>query len=167
MLSTANTTPPVALLINIPPAHCVDHGVDQVNMDENQHMPALAPLTDIDRHTAALCGGQDTMEGPVEEQGALEEHRTLQGTSAPPPSAMVVVLDAHYDPTHPAWPLRNVLAMLAARLGACRLCVLCVRGDQQRGVDVARCRVMDLVLPALPGGCAGCAAWYSLQGWYK
>ena len=63
---------------------------------------------------------------------------------------MIVVADAQHDPSHPAWPLRNVLALLAAWVGGCTLRVLCLRGDL-RGVDVERCRVLTIHVPDVPG----------------
>lgn len=87
----------------------------------------------------------------------LHQHAdALRDSQAPPCSAaaasnvMIVIADAQYESEHPAWPLRNVLAMLTAHVGSCTLRVLCLRGDL-RGVDVNRCRVLSLDLPALPG----------------
>lgn len=92
---------------------------------------ALLPLTDLMQHVDALC--------PPDPAAPIAEG-----------DVMVVVADAQYDPAHPSWPLRNVLAMLAAHVGGGTLRVLCLRGDM-RSVHIARCTVLTVHVPTMPG----------------
>ena len=59
--------------------------------------------------------------------------------------------DPSNNPSHPGWPLRNLLLLAAKRWGCQSLRVVCVRNTRGR-MDAGRSLVLTAQMPKLPEG---------------